>query len=275
MRILSNLFPKRPAVCLHIFYEDIALSLVSRLRKVPSDFTLFVTTPLNSFDGRLNKELSMMRRPVVTLRCENKGRDVEPFIHALRHPQFQEHPFFLKLHTKRGDTDTNSMWRDYCFDTLLDAANFKEAVKKFRENRRLAMAGPRYLYKRGHSLMYGNREAFTRFAGKNLGITTIPEFGFFAGTMFWASSDVFRPIIEAPQSDIHFKPEAGAVDGAPEHVFERMFGLLPSIMKRQICLMDVGGGYQIVDAPGPADRHTIAETFKDLKETGSHAIFTI
>lgn len=99
--ILSRLFssPSPVAVCLHIFYADVAHEILDRLSKLTTDFTLFVTY-FDRLEPLLSRRLGSLDRDVHFIPTENSGRDVLPFLRCLSHPAIGPFEFVVKLHTK-------------------------------------------------------------------------------------------------------------------------------------------------------------------------------
>ncbi len=126
------------------------------------------------------------------------------------------------------------------------------------------MAGPSLTYLSARQFMYGNEENLARIEDRLLGGYQLDEWGFFAGTMFWARRNLFEPLLTFEQVGIKFEPERGATDGALEHAFERVFGLLPSFRNGSIGLLGPRNSLQVISGVGVPSKVTISETMTRL-----------
>jgi lipopolysaccharide biosynthesis protein len=64
-------------------------------------------------------------------------------------------------------------------------------------------------------------------------IRSADEYGFFAGTMFWARLDVLLPILNNINIE-DFEPELGQVDSTLAHALERLMSLIPVLQGKEI-----------------------------------------
>ena len=264
--ILSRLFssPAPVAVCLHIFYADVAHEILDRLSKLTTDFTLFVTY-FDRLEPLLSKRLGSLDRDVHFIPTENSGRDVLPFLRCLSHPAIGLFEFVVKLHTKGSSAQFGEVWKETCLDSVIgDARNFASILDHFRQDQSLMMAGPSLTYLSARQFMYGNKENLARIKDRLLGGYQLDEWGFFAGTMFWARRNLFEPLLTFEQVGIKFEPERGATDGALEHAFERVFGLLPSFRNGSIGLLGPKNTLEVISGVGVPSKVTISETMTRL-----------
>ncbi len=265
--ILSRLFSKPPpvAVCLHVFYANVAHEIVDRLAKLETDYTLFVTY-FDRLEPWLAQRLGSLDRDIHFIPTENKGRDVLPFLRCLSHPAIEPFELVVKLHTKQGSSDVGDVWREVCLNSVIgDARNFTSILEHFQQDPSLMMAGPMLTYLSADRFMYGNRENLARIRDALLNRYQLDKWGFFAGTIFWARRSLFAPLLKFEQMGLQFKPEGGATDGALEHAFERAFGLLPSFSNGRIGFL--GGpnaAMEVVSGIGEPSENAISETMAKL-----------
>ena len=251
------------AVVLHVFHADVLDEMLEALGRIGHNFDLYVTTPLD----RTHPALANIRAffPDADIRvCENRGRDVGPFLALL--PELQTYPVCCKLHTKKGHTGYGDTWLKVCLESLLASPEqVHQLLAAFQADPGLLLAGPELMYKSGPALMFGNEKRLFQLK-RQLGIQTpIPaSWGFFAGTMFWFRPDLMTPFLQRDwQSD--FTEEHGLIDGKLEHALERTFGLLATVARGRVALLRTaaeGGGMRIVDTPGNPDSKWPSETLR-------------
>src|SRR5262249_20912266 len=105
----------------------------------------------------------------------------------------------------------------------------------------LVLAGPRQAYVSGPAQMRHNREKVIEITGALLPGRRLPRcWGFFAGTMFWAGPDFFRPFLLCNTQIQSFEDDNTRNDGQLAHGLERMFGALETITGKRIGLTEFG-----------------------------------
>lgn len=230
--------------CMHIFYpemvEEFAAALADARTRMAID--AIVTVPDTWGVAQLTPMLSAIG-PVRVIVTANRGRDVWPFLPALRLAAELGYEIGVKLHTKksphRGDGDA---WRRGLVGMLLAPPSMALIAERFVPDADLAIAAPEHALlpiRHEHTLHY-NRENLEMLAGR-LGLPP-PESGMFvAGTMFWFRVGALAPIARALTED-DFGPELGQVDGTPAHAMERLFlAYAQSRGGRLLTLPDVPG----------------------------------
>lgn len=265
-RILRTSCSKpRTGVFLHIFYPDAALQIVELLSRVKDDYSLVVTYS-GCPDESLQREIYGLRRPTIYKRVLNIGHDVYPFLTALRIPEASEFDIVCKLHTKRGDNPMALTWRKEMLSaTIGNPKLFGRIVKAFAKNRKACLLGPETTYKSAKTFMYKNEARVTALANST-GISTKSDWGFFAGTTFWAQRRLFDPILLIPEGELDFADGLSEGDGEMSHAMERFFGLLPRKIGGATLLVDRSG---YIREAGPPSRMAITQTMARLaEETG-------
>lgn len=214
------------AIVLHLFHEDQWPDFENALASVPKPFNLFVSlTP----DSALAPQIRS-RFPSANIRkVPNVGRDVAPFLalwDELRH-----FDLICKLHTKRS-IGAHGTWRSQSLADLIGStATVCAYLDAFAKDPDLVLAGPRRFYIDGPAHEMLCRTALYLMHGP------IPEnWGFFAGTMFWCRPRIFDDLPEIYPQEIFAPHHEG--DGQPEHVVERLFGLLPAQQGKKVMLWD-------------------------------------
>lgn len=240
MRRLRGRARKDIAVIVHVFYPDIwpeVLQALRRLSHVP--FDVFVTVPARRRDicERITLDLDGAR----LLEVPNRGRDAAPFLHVASRVDLLGYPYVLKLHTKKSPHRRALRgWLQEILTSLApsDTSVQQELLDTLRRED-TGLIGPRGQY---FTLPFHYREnrshvlrlvaaACSRDCASDLDRRP-GEFGYFAGTMFWARLDALRPIVERGFGSADFEPEEGQIDGTFAHGMERAFSLVPELNGR-------------------------------------------
>jgi lipopolysaccharide biosynthesis protein len=259
--------PGTVAVCLHVFFEDVGHEIVDRLARLETNYALFVTY-IDRMEPRLARQLGSLDRDVHFIPTENRGRDVLPFLQCLLHPQIRPFEHIVKLHTKRGESAIGDMWRRVCLDSVVgDTKRFESTHEQFQRDASLTMAGPALTYLSARKFMYGNDANVAKITDSLLGGYWLDDWGFFAGTMFWARRQIFDPFLKFADVGMEFNAERGSADGELEHAFERCFGLLPSFSRSKIALLhehDV----EVLAGVGRPSKEAISKTMAEIAKSG-------
>nr|WP_170990120.1 rhamnan synthesis F family protein [Aquamicrobium sp. LC103] len=255
------------AVLFHIYYEDAVDEIVAALSNTTLKFDLYVThsSPLAQ---KTIDALEALPAVAHFLKIENKGMDIYPFLKALEHFQLFNGRIVCKLHTKRGDGEIGNVWKDQLLTAALgDGARFSENVTFLRDNPSVHLLGADSVYLSAHQAMKQNASDVELINSTWLKTDIETDWGFFAGTMFWARSEIFKPLPKA--SEIAEKFERGATrgDGEFAHALERVFGLLPRLARGTVATLVLSprGAIQKLD-PKPS-RRAISQIMRDIKST--------
>lgn len=217
----------RPIVVfLHIHYDDTWPALCARLKEtIRLPFRVVVTGAAAS---RIAPPQSNHLIEWTVLGTANRGRDVLPFLQALR--QTGNFDVGLKLHGKRSvhrlDGDA---WGSMLHDALLPSSDQVAAlIARFEDDPRIGLVGASSSFCSIALHIGRNHSALERVAGRlghsSIGLRKHTPF-FCAGTMFWFRRDAFSALSTDDLTDL-FEPEAGQTDGTAAHAFERLFQAL-------------------------------------------------
>jgi lipopolysaccharide biosynthesis protein len=230
------------AVIVHLYYEDLWPEIAERLANLGGDFDLYVSLPDVAPAPDPKKILKTFPKARIA-RLPNRGRDIGPFIEIFRAIAPLSYSQVCKIHSKkslhRGD---GHLWRSQLLDGLVGSPALVANIKKiFRENAKIGMIGPanHYLSTRH---FWANCKSRASVLARQLGNDDkLPDFRFFAGTMFWFRPDALTILLDhVTQSD--FEQEAGQTDGTLAHALERLF---PFVCKaagfRVIAIEDMAG----------------------------------
>jgi GT2 family glycosyltransferase/SAM-dependent methyltransferase/glycosyltransferase involved in cell wall biosynthesis len=223
--------PLRIAAVLHLYYPEMWPEFSVALERLPQGSDLFVTTVPE------HRELvqAMLRREASGARlivCENRGRDVGPFLAVMEAVRLEDYDYVLKVHSKKSPHlggEAGSTWRQRILGQLLPEEGLDLVWDQFRAAPRVGLLAPG-----GHLLDAqahmgrdnGNHPAVQRLA-QRLGFDfDRTPYRFAAGTMFWMRGDVVRELRGLGLRQDEFEDEAGQLDGTLAHAVERIMPLV-------------------------------------------------
>jgi lipopolysaccharide biosynthesis protein len=214
------------AILLHIFHEDLIDELLDKVKSAELVFDFYVTVTDTLTTQAIQKIVA--RFPAVRLlEVNNHGRDVLPFLKALRHFNLGRYKAVCKLHSKKSHhRDDGDAWRDAMFSDLLNPDGGSQAIEEFAESESSGLLAPQFcLVKTNRDNLIDNEPHLeTLFAAYKLK----PDWDFYfpAGTMFWASGRLLNKVNETLITEDKFEVEAGQFDATLAHAYERFFGAL-------------------------------------------------
>lgn len=213
------------AVFVHVHYPAVWDGMARRLAQtLRRPFQLIVTT--SNLDVT---SLSLPETPYLIghriIQSENRGRDILPFLGALR--EAGNFTIGLKLHTKQSvhRLDGNG-WGEMLVNALLPSPEAtSQLLSAMASDPRLALVGPDGMLVSMAPWMLQNARLM-RLASERLGLS-YPEAiertpVFCAGAMFWFQRTALLPVNLADLDDL-FEDERGQVDGTAAHALERLF----------------------------------------------------
>lgn len=254
------------AIAVHVFYPELWPEIARRLRNLPFAFDLFITTPAQC-RAQLQAELVNEPWPAEIIEVANRGYDLLPFLQLLPRLQAGGYDLVCKVHSKKGSAnleqvhpELGNLWLDLLLDPLMGTPQVaREAIQAFERDPQLGMLGSADLYKSAARLMYGNEVHVSRLL-QTLAPQTDPaqDWGFFAGSMFWARLDVLAPLLQLePQlRDLaDGSPAKTGEHASPWHALERCLGLLPRLAGMRTALSyarDLQREQYVIPATGQA-----------------------
>ncbi|HDZ71977.1 MAG TPA: hypothetical protein ENH55_04180 [Aurantimonas coralicida] len=212
------------AVFVHVHYPDVWEEMAIWIeRAIARPFHLVLTTSEEGNNLPIPGGTFLVSQRVIT--CTNRGRDIRPFLRALRAPI--DYEIGLKLHTKRSAHRLDGAdWGRMLVQSLLpDRRTTDQIVEQMSRDRRLVMVAPDGMLVSLDRWMQGNREPMNRTAerlGLDISMTGHQTPVFCAGSMFWFRREAFA-LLEASDLDPLFEEEVGQVDGTTAHALERLF----------------------------------------------------
>ena len=214
------------AVAAHMFYASLAQEFCEQLANIVEPFDVFLTTPFEADVPQLINTFSRVAESVNVAVCENRGRDVGPFIALYRAGEFDRYDAVLKIHSKKSKySDQGDHWRRELLQSLT-GTSYKalQSIRLLREGGS-GIVGPHGNYLT-HSRFWGANQASVNHlltASGCLPEGSLAELGFFAGSMFWFRPEALAPLRRLQESDLDFAPENGLQDGTLAHALERTF----------------------------------------------------
>jgi lipopolysaccharide biosynthesis protein/CDP-glycerol glycerophosphotransferase (TagB/SpsB family) len=237
------------AVHLHVFYDDMWPEFYELLKNIPQPCSLFVTCPNDRLD-RVKETILRDRPDAELIGVENFGYDVLPFLRLTKRLNAENYDLVCKLHTKKGNaglerkfSEVEGVWSRLCVRTLLERPEFVNAViAAFEQDTKLGMVGPARLYKSARTLMYGNEsDVGSLLAQLGRDLPGEADWGFFAGTMFWARVPLFAQLADVIESVLPKTDESRNAKTAELaslfHATERVLGILPIIDGKNVGLV--------------------------------------
>ena len=220
------------AVILHLYYPEMWEGMRSYLAHLGHEFDLFLTAPHEVDLPESNIRASFADAHIY--RCENRGRDIAPFLAVFRAISSLGFSYICKIHSKKSPHVVDGLaWQRDMLDKLLGSpkmvARIKQAFDKHPDWGLIAPAGHVVPLMRDSYHWGSNAEqvlALARSVGIAANEVTDLEFSFVAGSMFWFRPQAFRLLAAPAFVTEGFDPEEGKADGTLAHAMERFFGLV-------------------------------------------------
>ena len=225
------------AVVVHLFYTEMWPDFIRQLKHLNAhQFDLFITLPVQNADFASTIQRDFASAQVVS--TPNRGRDVLPFIKLAAVLDQLGYQYVLKLHSKKSThrTDGNE-WLSQITSSLLPAdSRVMDKIINTLESSTTGIIGPQEQYLSLPVNYEANRRHILAILARILGSQAAQqidehrdEYGFFAGTMFWARFDAIRPVLLQGFAARVFEPEQGQIDATFAHALERVFCLIPEL----------------------------------------------
>ena len=224
------------AVHIHVHYTDLLDELMNYTSNLPGKVDLFVTTTQPG--GSIAAQVQARFPHATVWQTQNRGKDLGPFIDAIKRHQLDKYDLVLKLHSKKSlnlpkylkavqglfgkEIRNGDDWRRGLITSL--AANqqrVEQIYQAFAADATLGMVGAARFICRAPDVNGVGYEALCQ----RLGIS--PHILFFGGTIFWIRGRHLRHLRQAGLTlqdfDVH---SVGNVENTLEHACERVFGAL-------------------------------------------------
>lgn len=226
-------------IAVHLYYVELWEEIADHLKKISYPFMLDITTTPQQEE----KVTALVTRDFPAARIhpvKNQGMDILPFLSLVPKWQAEGVIAVCKLHTKKGNNDSISRhWRSHQLEMLAGSPeNIPTIIQAFKTNPQLSLVGSSVLFLSGQTLLYDNSEALEQIS-QSVSQQSLPEadWGFFAGTMFWARPADLLPLAQCAMTSEAAFAKTYAKDGQYEHALERAFGLIAYQHKREVGLL--------------------------------------
>jgi len=241
----SDLSMYKIGVHAHIYHFDFLEEIFDSFLNFQSDVYFQLT-----ISGVHNKERYKILQKYLNLKnfdirfLENRGMDVYPFMKFLLNTKTKKFDYVLKLHTKKNDPRWDSLWRTFNFQHLAGNSEIiSNHISFMQKNPCINMLGPSTFYKSAKKFMYLNYNSVNRFLSylNQDDLELVSDWGFFAGTMFWARPKIFDVLIDyISRFNLSYENsnDLSSSDGTFAHACERIFGLLPLLNKGKVATLD-------------------------------------
>jgi len=238
----------KTAVICHLFYPELVEEALEYLENLNHDFDLFISIPKRA---HISEQEIRRRYPLAYFyHCENRGRDVAPFLDIFRSLYWLDYEFVCKIHTKKSMHLVNGeLWRRDLYSKLLGSP---ETIREIKTVLRRPAAFVGIVAPAGNVLAshyyWGvvadakrNRANVKRLCHQ-VGLEAYrPHFRFVAGSMFWFKPSALFLVTRLKLNPNDFEQERGQKDGTLAHAVERFFGLACEETGLGIAEADEGG----------------------------------
>lgn len=247
------------AVVVHAFYKEEWLYIkhkLKQLKDVPYD--LFVTLTERSQELREKIEAEFPSATITLV--PNRGRDILPFIFLLPRLKTAGYEYVLKLHTKRSiHRGDGQEWLQSSVENLLpNQKRVKAIIEELQSG--TAVIGPVDHFVALSQYMGRNYEHISRLLHDRYDdekadalMASINDYGFFAGSMFWARVDAFDSLMRVPFIPEDFESERGQIDGTMAHAVERLLTVSPCLEDKEIAESSKKDIKQVLPGDGQTD----------------------
>lgn len=205
----------------HVFYLDLVEEIIELRGVFEQTVPIHLTVPHDKA-AELAKRLSGLDE-IHLHPCENRGRDIAPFLSLLSAGVFDTFDAVLKLHTKRsphlldGDLRRKLLFASLCGER---SATYR-MLHAFEESE-TGLVGWRDCFRTDPVYWMANRDRVLTIA-KTMNAEDAMRLGFFEGSMFWFRPKALKPLRELRLQPASFEPEAAQLDGTLHHAIERCF----------------------------------------------------
>jgi lipopolysaccharide biosynthesis protein len=209
-------------VLLHLYYPELIDDFAAHLEPETGRLDLDVTFPEQWSEAELARLAAAMPHARLTP-VPNAGRDVAPFLGALRRADAAGYPVFCKLHSKRSPhLSDGDAWRGRLLGELAGPEAIDAALERFAREPTLGLlAAERSMMRLGEpGVLHNNRHTLERLS-QALSFQYDDETPFAAGSMFWGRTTAFLGLNALADSGIEFEAEMGRIDGTLAHALER------------------------------------------------------
>ena len=243
-QVISPKNYKVPNVCgiAHVYYTDLADEIVEAFLSCGTLNSVVITTPTPTDDLLIDALEKLTReRPklnIAVLTVKNIGRDIYPFLQAIKHQHVLDCDVFLKIHTKKSlhlDEYKGRNWRQQLLTTLCPNAEQTSQISAALHNTDEAWIACPEAFAAGNESWGENKKNVKKLA-TSLDIKVSKNLVFAAGSMFWARSEIAKLLQEFHIEEQEFEVNKNRLDGAIPHAVERLYGTLTIHHRKKLWL---------------------------------------
>ena len=212
-------------VILHLYYAEMWDEISKYLSNLDNEFDLIVTMPYGVHIS--GQDIKAVYPEAQVYRCENRGRDIAPFLEVFFAIANLGYKYVCKIHTKQSlHIADGSQWQEDMLGKLLGSRKIVSQIKTaFEKHSDWGLIAPQ-----GHVVPHEyfwleNRELVIKLASSIDIPTETLEFSYVAGSMFWFRPEALSLLLKLHLSTQDFEPEQGQIDGTLAHALERFVGL--------------------------------------------------
>ena len=133
------------AIHVHIFYEEISMKILNKLKLITIAYDLFVSTISSEKKYFIEKHLKKFNLNYIEIKIfDNIGRDVYPFIEQMK-SIYKRYKYICHLHSKKSNHNLflGSGWSEYLFSNLIGNKEIVlDILNDFEINQKLGFIFP-------------------------------------------------------------------------------------------------------------------------------------
>lgn len=210
------------AIVAHLYYLDLLPEILDCRANLPDATVLHLTVPTDRVAQA--RQLVQGIPAVIVHSCENRGRDIAPFISLLNAGTFESYGAVLKLHTKRSPHLLDGeVRRKLLFTRLAGERNATSRMLAAFEDPLVGIVGWEACYRQAAPYWMGNETRVRAIATQMGAAEDAVRLGFFEGSMFWFRPAALVRLRALQLTATDFEPEARQLDGTLHHALERCF----------------------------------------------------
>lgn len=215
--------PLKILAIIHGYYPDILPDILNQVCALELEMRILVTTDSQEkFEicCKLLGERGLKGQVVI---CQNRGRDVAPFvIEGAKHLKDAE--IILHLHTKKSPHDSiYAGWGEFLRTNLIGSKDIALSILSMLSKAQVGLVYSDHFPPVNDLRNWGYDWDHAHQLLSRIGchITAQTPLEFPTSTMFWARRDAIAPLFDLGLSYDDFEPESGQIDGTLAHAIER------------------------------------------------------
>ena len=212
------------ALVLFLYYDDLFENFYQYFQHL-RHIDLFISLPEHISLDTILKIRRKLPRAYLQI-CENKGRDILPFIDSLKIINKKEYKIVGKVHSKKTTyRDDGTEIRERLIKSLLSKNSVQKILHILESKDQIGMVAPAgsVLSLSEPDYVVNNIECLNRLLKRIQNRNIALDFLFISGSMFWAKTDALSAIADMELSADDFEEELGQTDGTMAHAIERLF----------------------------------------------------